>query len=74
MPSPVAPVKRTRASQAKTARKQGVIDHVKSMHQEGNSIHTIAARLDLARNTVRRYIRMEGPTPTNTSPTQALST
>ncbi len=61
MPTPVAPVKRTRASQAKTARKQAVVDHVKSMHQEGNSIHTIAARLDLARNTVRRYVRMEGP-------------
>jgi transposase len=73
MPVPVAPVKRTRASQAKTARKQAVIDHVKSMHQEGNSIHTIAARLDLARNTVRRYVRIEGPiqpTPRPRKPSQ----
>jgi transposase len=73
MPSLVAPVKRTRASQAKTARKQAVIDHVKSLHQEGNRIHTIAAQLDLARNTVRRYVRIEGPlqpTPRPRKPSQ----
>ena len=61
------------ASQAKTARKQAVVDHVKSLHQEGNSLHTIAARLDLARNTVRRYVRMDGslqPTPRPRKPSQ----
>src|SRR6266496_5255443 len=58
---PTAPVKRTRASQAKTERKQAVVDQVKQMHKEGNSIHTIATRLNLARNTIRRYVRMEGP-------------
>jgi transposase len=31
------------------------------MHEEGNSIHTIAAQLGLARNTVRRYLRVEEP-------------
>ncbi len=49
-----------RASQEKRERKQQLVDHVKTMHEEGNSIHTIATRLDLARNTVRRYVRMEG--------------
>ena len=58
---PSAPVKRTRASQAKTERKQAIVDQVKQMHNDGDSIHTIAARLSLARNTVRRYVRAEGP-------------
>ncbi len=31
------------------------------MHQDGESIRTIAAQLSLARNTVRRYVRAEGP-------------
>ena len=61
LPSPPAPVKHPRASQAKAERKQKLVDQVKNMHQEGNSIHTIAAQLDLARNTVRRYLRLEGP-------------
>jgi transposase len=70
---PTAPVKRTRASLAKTEQKQKRVDQVKTMHQEGNSIHTIAARLDLARNTVRRYLRLERPvepTPRPRKPSQ----
>jgi transposase len=66
-------VKRTRASLAKTERKQALVDQVKTMHQEGNSIYTIAARLDLARNTVRRYLHLEGPvqpTPRPRKPSQ----
>ncbi len=58
---PTAPLKRTRASQLKTERKQSVVDQVKQMHQDGDSIRTIAAQLSLARNTVRRYVRAEGP-------------
>src|SRR5207248_3124898 len=73
LPLPTAPVKGTRASQAKTKRKQAVVDQVKAMQKEGDSIHTIAARLDLARNTVRRYVRLEGPvhpTPRPRKPSQ----
>lgn len=61
LPPLTAPVKRTHASQANTARKQAVVDQVKALLEEGNSLHTIAVRLDLARNTVRRYVRLEGP-------------
>jgi transposase len=67
------PVKRTRASQAKTQRKQAVVDQVQDLYREGTSLHTIALRLDLARNTVRRYVRMEGPvqsTPRPRKPSQ----
>jgi transposase len=49
------------ASQAKQARKQAIVDHVKDLHEHGHGILTIAAELHLARNTVRRYLRMEGP-------------
>lgn len=31
------------------------------MHEQGNSTYEIAASLHLARNTVRRYLRLEGP-------------
>lgn len=61
LPPAIAPVKRTHVSEGKTERKQAIVDQVKTMHQQGISIHTIAARLDLARNTVRRYLRLEGP-------------
>ncbi|MHB8597172.1 MAG: ISL3 family transposase [Ktedonobacteraceae bacterium] len=73
LPPATAPVKSTRASQAKAERKQALVDQVKAMHKEGISIHTIAARLELARNTVRRYVRMEGPvqpTPRPRKPSQ----
>ncbi len=73
LPPPTAPMKRTRAALANTERKQKLVDQVKNMHKEGNSIYTIAARLDLARNTVRRYLRLEGPvqpTPRPRKPSQ----
>lgn len=73
LPSFAAPVKRPCASQAKTERKQQLVDQVKSLHQEGNSIRTIAAQLDLARNTVRHYLRLERPgepTPRPRKPSQ----
>ena len=49
------------ASQKKTERKQKVVDQVRHMHEQGESILTIAAQLKLARNTVRKYVRLEGP-------------
>ena len=49
------------ASREKRERKQAVVDLVKHLHEQGNSLHTIAAELNLARNTVRRYLRLEGP-------------
>ena len=73
LPSLTEPVSRTRASLANTERKQKLIDQVKAMHQERNSIHTMATRLDLARNTVRRSLRLEGPvqpTPRPRKPSQ----
>ncbi len=51
---------REQKSQATRARKQDVADHVQALHETGTSIHTIAAQLGLARNTVRRYLRMDG--------------
>lgn len=68
-PSPEpAPLLFSRASQEKKARKQYVVDQVKTMYDEGNSIHTIAAELNLARNTVRRYLRLEEPAQPKTRP------
>src|SRR6266480_2620140 len=58
---PTAPVKHTRASQAKAERKPAGVDQAKQRHKEGDSLNTIATRLHLARNTVRRYVRLEGP-------------
>lgn len=74
LPSPPSPVvvKRNPASLAKTEQKQHLVDQVKTLHQEGTSIHLIATRLNLARNTVRRYLRVEGPprsTPRPRKPT-----
>ena len=50
------------ASQEKREHKQHLVDQVKTLYAEGNSIHAIAAELSLARNTVRRYLRLEEPT------------
>lgn len=38
-----------------------MVDQVKHLHEQGNSTYEIAASLHLARNTVRRYLRLEGP-------------
>lgn len=49
------------ASQEKREWKQMLVDQVKNMHEQGNSLRTIATHLNLARNTVRRYLSLEGP-------------
>jgi len=49
------------SSKEKTERKQQLVDQVRSRHEQGDSLHAIAAELHLARNTVRRYLRREGP-------------
>lgn len=59
--SPPAPTLCQSTSQAKKEHKQYLIDQVKTLHAEGSSIHTIATQLKLARNTVRRYLRLEEP-------------
>jgi transposase len=62
IPTPLpAPMPCQRATQEKRERKQQVVDQVRTMHEEGNSIHAIATHLNLARNTVRRYLRLEEP-------------
>jgi transposase len=59
---PALPDQRCRyASKESTARKQHLVDQVRSRHEQGESILTIAAQLNFARNTVRRYLRSEGP-------------
>jgi len=60
-PPPSDPQPCRYASQEKRAQKQALVDQVKHMHEQGNSIYEIAASLHLARNTVRRYLRLEGP-------------
>jgi transposase len=49
------------ASQEKCERKQVVVDQVKTLHKQGHSAREIAASLHLARNTVRKYLLLEGP-------------
>jgi transposase len=49
------------ASQEKCERKQVIVDQVKTLHKQGYSAREIAASLHLARNTVRKYLRLEGP-------------
>ena len=48
------------ASQEKCQRKQALIDQVKTLHEQGRSAREVAALLHLARNTVRKYLRMVG--------------
>lgn len=49
------------ASQEKCERKQVVVDQVKTLQKQGHSAREIATLLHLARNTVRKYVRLEGP-------------
>ncbi len=62
LPDPATPdgTERDRRSQVTRERKQEVMDRVQALHEAGTSIHAIAAQLGLARNTVRRYLRMDG--------------
>jgi len=49
------------ASREKRERKQALVDQAKTMHEQGHSTYEISASLRLARNTVRKYLRLEGP-------------
>jgi transposase len=49
------------ASQEKRERKQALIDQVKTLHEQGHSAREIATVQRLARNTVRKYLRLEEP-------------
>ncbi len=57
---------RRRQSQARLLRKWKLYQRVQELHQQGNSLRTIADQLGLARNTVRKYVRQppEQPQPT----------
>lgn len=57
---------RRRQSQARLLRKWKLYQQVQELHQQGNSLRTIADQLGLARNTVRKYVRQppEPPQPT----------
>ena len=65
---PPSPATRTKAqrkqehlSEERFRRKQEIVEKVREMHQQGISGHAIAAELELARGTVRKYIQSEGP-------------
>jgi transposase len=60
-PPPPEPRPCRYASKERTERKQLLIDQVKRMQKQGHSSHEIADSLHLARNTVRKYLRLEGP-------------
>jgi transposase len=49
------------ASQEKRQRKQVVVDQVKRLHEQGHSAREMAISLPLARTTVGKYLRLEGP-------------
>jgi transposase len=49
------------ASQEKGERKQAFVDQAKMMQKQGYTTYEIADALHLARNTVRKYLRLEGP-------------
>lgn len=50
----------TQRFQAARERKQEQADRIKELYASVQSIHAVASQLGLARNTVRRYLRMEG--------------
>jgi len=49
------------ASKEKCERKQALVDQAKSMQEQGYTTYEIADALHLARNTVRKYLLLEGP-------------
>jgi transposase len=49
------------ASGEKCERKQALVDQAKTMQDQGYTTYEIADALHLARNTVRKYLRMLGP-------------
>jgi transposase len=54
------PSARTQQAQATLQRKQEQAERIHELYTSGQSIHAVASQLGLARNTVRRYLRMEG--------------
>ncbi|HEU5379398.1 MAG TPA: ISL3 family transposase [Ktedonobacteraceae bacterium] len=54
------PSARTLHSQATLQRKQEQAEWIKELYASGHSIHAVASQPGLARNTVRRYLRMDG--------------
>jgi hypothetical protein len=60
-PPPPEPRPCRYASQEKCERKQALVDQAKSMQEQGYTTYEIADTLHLARNTVRKYLRLEGP-------------
>jgi DNA-binding NarL/FixJ family response regulator len=67
-PPPLEPGPCRYASQEKCERKQMVVDQVKTLQKQGHSACEIAASLHLARNTVRKYLRLEGPVQPTSRP------
>ena len=59
-PTKTNSTERERQSQTRRERKQEVADRVRTLHETGTSIHAIAAQMEIAQNTVRRYLRMDG--------------
>jgi transposase len=59
VPDPAQPSQSQRF-EAMLERKQELSDGIQTLRAAGQSIHAIAAQLKIARNTVRRYLRMEG--------------
>lgn len=58
-PEPRTPTKTEQETQKRLERKQDRYDQVHQLHQQGMSIHRIAEEVNVARNTVRRYLHME---------------
>ena len=58
-PEPRTPTKTEQVTQRRLQRKQDVYDQVQQFHQQGMSIHRIAEEVNVARNTVRRFLHME---------------
>lgn len=71
-PDPIVPrldsIKQEQAIQAKVERKQALVDQARDLSAQGLSIRVIAMRLDIARNTVRRYLRCQGEIQTAMRP------
>jgi transposase len=61
VPPPPEPGPCRYAWQEKRERKQALIDQVQTLHEQGHSAREIAALLHLARNTIGKYLPMEGP-------------
>ena len=58
--SEATPSTRTQHAQAMLRRKQEQADRIHELYTSGQSIRAVASHLGLARNTVRRSLRMEG--------------